>query len=196
MRKPRNEQISAGLPPESRHRSARLARPKSANSGSRRRYSITSSARASSVCGKSRPSALEVLRLIASSNLIGCCTGRSAGAGLAPLRTRPVWPTRPNAPARSSRAATWGSARPRNIFFRFYRRRCLARDSNRIRGCHPEWKSGRPFGRPVFYSLSVDGNIQKPCEERSKTRCSSHVRGVITGVRQIILDCAGYEPFG
>jgi hypothetical protein len=49
------------------------------------------------------------------------------------------------------------------------------------------WKRGRPFGRPVFYSLPVDGNIQKPCEERSNTRCSSHVRGVISGVRQIIL---------
>jgi hypothetical protein len=45
------------------------------------------------------------------------------------------------------------------------------------------WKRGRPFGRPVFYSLPVDGNIQKPCEERSNTRCSSHVRGVISGVR-------------
>ena len=52
-----------------------------------------------------------------------------------------------------------------------------------------------PAGQ-CFYSLSVDGNSQKPCEERSNTRCSSHVRGVITGVRQITLGCAGYEPFG
>ena len=35
-------------------------------------YSITSSARASSVGGTSRPSALAVLRLITSSNLVGC----------------------------------------------------------------------------------------------------------------------------
>ena len=42
------------------------------------RYSITSSARASSVGGTSRPSALAVLRLITSSNLVGCITGRSA----------------------------------------------------------------------------------------------------------------------
>ena len=37
-----------------------------------RTYSITSSARASSVGGTSRPSALAVLRLITSSNLVGC----------------------------------------------------------------------------------------------------------------------------
>src|SRR5438128_8385674 len=47
-------------------------------------HSITSSARASSVGGTSRPSALAVLRLITSSNVVGCSTGRSAG--LAPLR--------------------------------------------------------------------------------------------------------------
>src|SRR6516162_9141938 len=42
-------------------------------------HSITSSARASSVGGTSRPSALAVLRLITSSYLVGACTGRSAG---------------------------------------------------------------------------------------------------------------------
>src|SRR5262249_21914909 len=46
-------------------------------------YSITSSARASKVGGTVMPSALAVLRLITSSYLVGCCTGRSAG--LAPL---------------------------------------------------------------------------------------------------------------
>lgn len=45
---------------------------------------ITSSARTSTVCGIVRPSALAVFRLITSSNLFGCSTGRSAG--LAPLR--------------------------------------------------------------------------------------------------------------
>ena len=49
-------------------------------------HSITSSARASSVCGTVRPSALAVLRLMTSSNLVGACTGRSAG--FSPLRTR------------------------------------------------------------------------------------------------------------
>jgi hypothetical protein len=42
-------------------------------------YSITSSARASSVCGTVRPSAFAVVRLITRSNLVGCSTGRSAG---------------------------------------------------------------------------------------------------------------------
>ena len=49
-------------------------------------HSITSSARASSVGGTSRPSALAVLRLITSSYLVGACTGRSAG--FSPLRMR------------------------------------------------------------------------------------------------------------
>ena len=51
-------------------------------------YSITSSARVSSEGGTVRPSALAVLRLMASSNLVGCVTGRSAG--LAPPRMRPT----------------------------------------------------------------------------------------------------------
>src|SRR5262245_65815340 len=51
-------------------------------------HSITSSARARSVGGTSRPSAFAVLRLIANSNLVGCITGKSAG--LSPLR---IWPT-------------------------------------------------------------------------------------------------------
>jgi hypothetical protein len=50
------------------------------------RYSITSSARASNVGDTVRPSALAVLRLIASSYLVGACTGRSAG--FSPLRMR------------------------------------------------------------------------------------------------------------
>src|SRR6266508_2951465 len=50
------------------------------------RYSITSSARASRVGGTSRSSALAVLRLITSSNFVGCKIGRSAG--FAPLGYR------------------------------------------------------------------------------------------------------------
>src|ERR1700751_1358713 len=53
-------------------------------SAARMAYSITSSARARSEGGTSRPSALAVLRLITSSNLVGCWTGRSEG--LSPLR--------------------------------------------------------------------------------------------------------------
>src|SRR5262245_58430368 len=51
-------------------------------------HSITSSARASSVGGISRLSALAVTRLMTNSNLVGCITGRSDG--LAPFRMRPV----------------------------------------------------------------------------------------------------------
>src|SRR5258708_33804386 len=51
-----------------------------------RTHSSTSSARASTLVGTSRPSALAVFRLISSSYLVGACTGRSAG--LAPLRRR------------------------------------------------------------------------------------------------------------
>src|SRR3954453_8988304 len=47
-------------------------------------YSITSSARATSVGGTSRPRALAVFILMASSNFVGCSTGRLAG--LAPLK--------------------------------------------------------------------------------------------------------------
>ena len=49
-----------------------------------RTHSITSSAMARSAGRESRPSVLAVLRLITSSNLVGCMTGRSPG--LAPLR--------------------------------------------------------------------------------------------------------------
>src|SRR6516165_6547530 len=52
-------------------------------------YSITSSARASSVGVTVRPNAFATLRLIASSNLVGACTGRSAG--LAPPRMRSMY---------------------------------------------------------------------------------------------------------
>src|SRR5262245_61449388 len=47
-------------------------------------HSMTWSARSSTDCGIVRPSAFAVLRLMTSSNLVGCSTGRSAG--LAPLR--------------------------------------------------------------------------------------------------------------
>src|SRR5262249_52375317 len=50
------------------------------------RYSIISSARPISVLGTVRPNAFPVFRLIASSYLVGACTGRSAG--FSPLRMR------------------------------------------------------------------------------------------------------------
>ncbi len=48
------------------------------------RYSITWSARSSSVCGIVSPSAFAVFVLMTNSNLIGCSIGRSEG--FAPLR--------------------------------------------------------------------------------------------------------------
>ena len=51
-------------------------------------YSIISSVTASNVGGIDRPSALVAFRLITSSNLVDCMTGRSAG--FSPLRIRPV----------------------------------------------------------------------------------------------------------
>ena len=47
-------------------------------------YLITLSARPSTLCGMVTPICFAVLRLITSSNFVGCCTGRSAG--LAPFR--------------------------------------------------------------------------------------------------------------
>jgi hypothetical protein len=52
-------------------------------------YSITSSAAYCSVSGMVRPSALAARRLMTSSNLVGNCTGRSAG--FPPLRMRSMY---------------------------------------------------------------------------------------------------------
>src|SRR5262252_7533480 len=51
-------------------------------------YSMTSSASAINVGGTLRPSTLAVCRLITSSNLVVCITGRSPG--FSPLRIRPT----------------------------------------------------------------------------------------------------------
>jgi predicted nucleic-acid-binding protein len=51
-------------------------------------HSMTSSARSSSACGITKPSVLAVLRLMTSSNFVGCSTGSSCGR--APASTRPA----------------------------------------------------------------------------------------------------------
>src|SRR5262249_16207549 len=51
-------------------------------------HSITSSASSCIEFGTARPNALAVLRLITSSNLVACTTGRSEG--FSPLRMRPT----------------------------------------------------------------------------------------------------------
>ena len=55
----------------------------------RLRYSMTSSARARTTGGIVRPSALAVFKLMISSYLVGCWTGRSAG--FSPFRMRAVY---------------------------------------------------------------------------------------------------------
>src|SRR5262249_22931021 len=79
--------------PNNRHRRllrARRERPRRRAAEERdelaAHHSITSSARASTVGGMSRPRALAVLRLMTVSYLVGACTGRSAG--FSPLRMR------------------------------------------------------------------------------------------------------------
>jgi len=82
----------SALPPKADKTAEASRCPLSANSGhfalQQICYSITSSARCWRNQGTSRPSALAVLRLITSSNFVGCSTGRSAG--LAPLRILPI----------------------------------------------------------------------------------------------------------
>src|SRR5262245_30166588 len=74
---------------------ARRERPRGCRAAEQRderaalHYSITSSAIASNVGGTLRPRALATLRLIANSNLVGACTGRSAA--LAPPRMRSTY---------------------------------------------------------------------------------------------------------
>src|SRR5262245_12240217 len=80
--------------PQSGQRADTLGCPLRANRvltrrSKKHRYSITSSASASTLAGMVRPSARAVLRLITNSNLVGSTTGRSAG--LAPLRISPAY---------------------------------------------------------------------------------------------------------
>src|SRR5262245_31799460 len=63
-------------------------------------HSITSSARASSVAGTSRPRALAVLRLITSSYLVGCWKGRSPA--FSPRRIRSTYDAAPRYCSRRS----------------------------------------------------------------------------------------------
>src|SRR5262245_62026011 len=83
------EHFKSAYPPESRHDRAEPPLPSRAISGREQSqqgssYSITSSARASSVSGTVIPSALAVFILMTSLKRVGCSTGKSAG--WAPLR--------------------------------------------------------------------------------------------------------------
>src|SRR5262249_23481021 len=70
-----------------------------------RRYSITLSALTMTESGTVRPSAFAVLRLMTSSNLVGCSTGRSAG--LAPLM---ILSTEPAARLHQSGTLSWSQS--------------------------------------------------------------------------------------
>jgi hypothetical protein len=70
----------------SRSRGSSRANRRHGHRSKLRSYSITSSARASSMAGISRPIALAALRLITVANLVGACTGKSAG--FSPFRMR------------------------------------------------------------------------------------------------------------
>jgi hypothetical protein len=67
------------FPPDSDHCADIPDRQLRANFGSERTHSITSSARPSSVGGMVRPIDFAVLRLITSSNVVGCSIGISLG---------------------------------------------------------------------------------------------------------------------
>ena len=74
------------LPPNSRradaYRSGRLGQFDQSAAQQNSAYSITSSARPSSIGGTSMPIAFAVLRLMINKNLVGKATGRSAGCAL------------------------------------------------------------------------------------------------------------------
>jgi hypothetical protein len=77
LRNARQEQMFSGLSPIAdiswtRQRFRVVPEPDSCTAANKDRYSITSSALACSIRGTARPSDLAVLRLITSSNLVGC----------------------------------------------------------------------------------------------------------------------------
>src|SRR6516162_1368300 len=84
-------------------------------------YSITSSARASTEVGRSRPSAFAVLRLTTNSYFVGTCTGRSAA--FSPLRITSGEAVLVNPITSVSDQATSG----REVALRVYRRQLVPR---------------------------------------------------------------------
>src|SRR5262249_255220 len=69
--------VRSGRQGPDRHSEGEIANSRAA--AKKHCYSIPSSARATSLSGTVRPSAFAVLRLATVSNLVGACTGRSAG---------------------------------------------------------------------------------------------------------------------
>jgi hypothetical protein len=110
-------------------------------------YSITSSARASTDAGRSRPSALAVFGLTTSSYLVGVCTGRSAGFAPAlfsanwamqerPQRQRPLRPKLgtklPGGPRRGLGLTQIGRQMPALLSFTFLDLKCGSASSRAV----------------------------------------------------------------
>jgi hypothetical protein len=103
---------------------------------------MISSARASTDSGIVRPRAFAVFRLIASSNLVGCSTGRSAG--LAPVRSLAARSPHPAAPPGGARlpnsltpSNSWGSITPPRTWTTWSRRRPSAAGARRSSSATP-----------------------------------------------------------
>jgi hypothetical protein len=87
--KSRSEQLFSDLPPEADLTAdivdvSNVPTPDSCTAVNSLSYSITSSARSRNDSGTRSPIAFAVAKLMISSNLVGCSTGRSAG--FAPLK--------------------------------------------------------------------------------------------------------------
>src|SRR5262249_31947128 len=78
--------VRSGRQGPDRHSEGKIANERAA--AKKHCYSITSSARATSLSGTVWPSAFAVSRLTTVSNLVGACSGRSAG--FTPLRMRSI----------------------------------------------------------------------------------------------------------
>ena len=107
-------------------------------------HSITSSASASSLSGTARPSAFVVLRLITSSNFVGCWTGKSPG--FSPFSTLATYEPGPryiatgsgpyaiSTPSRATRGKPYIVGRPLLVLFSRLRCRVQRRRRGDLRG--------------------------------------------------------------
>ena len=107
-------------------------------------HSITSSASASSLSGTARPSAFAVLRLITSSNFVGCWTGKSPG--FSPFSTLATYEPGPryiatgsgpyaiSTPSRATRGKPYIVGRPLLVLFSRLRCRVQRRRRGDLRG--------------------------------------------------------------
>jgi hypothetical protein len=144
--------------------------------------SMTSSASASRLAGMVSPSALAVLRLITSSNLVGCSTGGSAG--LSPLRTRarvqaglPTCLGNASTIAHQStgfRGLTQVITRGKSILDRQCGELIALTEEERIGGSAPAWawrKVAKGCIEVAFGACMDDMTVQRPGAPRRRARC-------------------------